>query len=193
MIEVEVDSIRVSLMNQQRIVVLKDIHDERYLPIFIGQFEADAITLELQEGRPQQRPFTHDLLQSVIVEMGGHLEHILVNDLRNETFYARLVISVDGKQTEVDSRPSDAIALAVRAKAPIFVNEAVMDKTAVVPEEDIFESLTFEDEDGFDNLPDLFSSEPETPERETVDESALSAFADFVNNSLDFEDLDEDE
>lgn len=184
MIEVEVDSIRVSLMNQQRIVILKDVHSERFLPIFIGQFEAEAITIELQAA-PHSRPLTHDLLKSVIQEMGGRVAYILVNDLRQDTFYARIVIDIDGRQIEVDSRPSDAIALAVRVKAPIFINEAVMDKSSVEPEEDL-ELQT-------PRRP--AAPEPEEapePPADKVDESKLSAFADFLN-TLNLDELDDDE
>lgn len=184
MIEVEVNSIRVSLMNQQRIVVLKDTHRERYLPIFIGQFEAEAITIELQE-QHHSRPLTHDLLKSVITEMGGKVDYILVNDLRNDTFYARIVVSMQGKKIEIDARPSDAIALAVRVQAAIFVSEAVMDKSAVEPEDDIDLDAETEAEYEAEDFP-----REAAPER--VDESKLSAFADFLN-SLDLDELDDDE
>jgi len=174
MIEVVIDSIRVSLMSQHRIVVLKDINTDRYLPIWIGPFEADAITVELQE-MPSARPLTHDLLKSVIRELGGKVLHVLINDLRNDVYYARLVINLDGKQMEVDSRPSDAIALAVRVKAPIFVADTVMEKASFEPDEDI--------EQEADTLEEAEAG---------VDEGKLSAFADFVN-SLDLDDLDESE
>lgn len=187
MIEVEVDSIRVSLMNQQRIVVLKDINEERYLPIWIGQFEAEAIHHELQENRQIKRPLTHDLLKSVIEEMGGQLVHIFVNDMRRDIFYARLVIEVNDNKIEIDARPSDAIALAVRAKAPIFVSEAVMDKSSVEPEEDV----------ELEGEPDVFDEVVEDIVRDedaadSVDESQFSAFADFVN-SLDLDELDDED
>lgn len=174
MIEVTIDSIRVSLMSQHRIVVLKDVNTERYLPIWIGPFEAEAITVELQEV-PSQRPLTHDLLKSVIRELGGKVIHILINDLRNEVYYARLVINVDGRQLEVDSRPSDAIALAVRVKAPIYVAETVMDKAAIEPDEDVEHELSSGDKAA-----------------EGIDEERLSAFADFVN-TLDLDDLEDNE
>jgi bifunctional DNase/RNase len=173
MIEVVIDSIRVSLMSQHRIVVLKDVNSDRYLPIWIGPFEAEAITVELQEV-PAQRPLTHDLLKSVIQELGGEVIQVLVNDLRNEVYYARLVINVNGKQLEVDSRPSDAIALAVRVKAPIFVAESVMEKAAIQPDEDVENETA------------------ETPGESGVDEERLSAFADFVE-SLDLDDLEDSE
>ncbi|MFO7323159.1 MAG: bifunctional nuclease family protein [Chloroflexota bacterium] len=171
MIEVIIDSIRVSLMSQHRIVVLKDSNGDRYLPIWIGPCEADAITIELQE-MPPQRPLTHDLLKSVVRELGGKIVHILINDLRNDVYYARIVVDVNGRQIEVDSRPSDAIALAVRAKVPIFVADVVMDKAAIEPDEDV---------------------EAEAPARDDeVDEGRLSAFQDFVN-TLDLDDLDDED
>jgi bifunctional DNase/RNase len=171
MIEVIIDSIRVSLMSQHRIVVLKDSVGDRYLPIWIGPCEADAITVELQD-MPPQRPLTHDLLKSVIRELGGKVIQIVISDLRNDVYYARIVVDVGGKQLEVDSRPSDAIALAVRAKVPIFVSEAVMDKAAIEPDEDV---------------------EAEGPPREDEMETGqLSAFQDFVN-TLDLDDLDDEE
>ncbi len=171
MIEVIIDSIRVSLMSQHRVVVLKDNSNERYLPIWIGPCEAEAITVKLQE-LPSPRPLTHDLLRSVIREMGGKIAHILISDLRQDVYYARIVIEVAGEQIEIDSRPSDAIALAVRAAVPLFVNESVMDKAAREPDEDIEkESVS---ENGTDKN----------------DEKRLSAFADFVD-TLDLDDLDD--
>jgi bifunctional DNase/RNase len=177
MIEVIIDSVRVSLMTQHRLVILKDPNTDRYLPIWIGPFEADAITYELQE-MPQQRPFTHDLIKSIIREMGGRVVHILINDLRNDVFYARLVIEIDGKQIDIDSRPSDAIAVAVRVKAPIYVAEHVMDKAGIEPDEDVEKEIA--------------ERQADFPEANEVDEDRLSAFADFVN-SLDLEDLDDDD
>lgn len=172
MIEVVIDSIRVSLMSQYRIVILKDSNTDRYLPIWIGPCEADAITIELQE-MPPQRPLTHDLLKSMIQELGGKVVHILINDLRHDVYYARIVIDVNGKQIEVDSRPSDAVALAVRTKAPIFVADTVMERHAIEPEEDVERTLG----EGV---------------REELDEDRLSAFKDFVN-TLDLDDLDDEE
>jgi len=174
MIEVIIDSIRVSLMSQHRVVVLKDMNSERYLPIWIGPCEAEAITVKLQEV-PAPRPLTHDLLRNVIRELGGKVVHILINDLRQEVYYARIVIDVAGEQMEIDSRPSDAIALAVRVSVPIFVAETVMDKAATEPDEDV------EKEAANDTVPG-----------EGVDETRLSAFADFVD-TLDLDDLEDSE
>lgn len=136
MIEVAIDSIRVSLMTQQRVVILKDIESDRYLPIWIGPCEAESITIELQ-GVEVARPLTHDLLKTMIREMGGVVRHVLVSDLRNETFYARIAVSVNGRQLDVDARPSDAVALAVRSKVPIYVAESVMTAASITPEEDL--------------------------------------------------------
>lgn len=194
MIEVEIDSIRASLMNQNRIVILKDLHSERFLPIFIGQVEADAITTELQSAQ-RQRPLTHDLLKSVITEMGGQLAYVLINDIRSETFYARLVIEVAGKKMDVDARPSDAIALAVRAKAPLFVTEAVMDKCAVEPEDDIYSQSapTGPREERFNVEGSRIERQaPDLIPHDKIDESKLSAFADFLN-TLDLDELDDED
>jgi bifunctional DNase/RNase len=147
MIEVNIDSIRVSLMSQHRVVVLKEIDADRYLPIWIGPFEADAITIELQ-GVQVARPLTHDLLKSIILKMGATVSHILVNDLRNDTFYARIVMDINGRQVDIDSRPSDAIALAVRVGAPIFVAESVMDTASIIPEEEVAQEGSTSSEDG---------------------------------------------
>jgi uncharacterized protein len=174
MIEVIIDSIRVSLMSQHRVVVLKDMNSERYLPIWIGPCEAEAITVKLQEV-PAPRPLTHDLLRNVIRELGGKVVHILINDLRQEVYYARIVIDVAGEQMEIDSRPSDAIALAVRVSVPIFVAETVMDKAATEPDEDVEKEAAN----------DIIAGEG-------VDETRLSAFADFVD-TLDLDDLEDSE
>ncbi|MDL1917089.1 bifunctional nuclease family protein [Anaerolineae bacterium CFX4] len=162
MIEVTIDSVRVSLTTQQRIVVLKDNTSDRYLAIFIGPFEADAITYELQE-IAQRRPLTHD---------------VLISDIREDIYYARLVINIgDDRRVEIDSRSSDAIALAVRVRVPIFVAESVLDRAGIRPENDIEVDVEAED------------TETDTP---AVDTRKLSAFADFLD-TLDLDDLgDED-
>jgi bifunctional DNase/RNase len=136
MIEVTIDSIRVSLMSQHRIVVLKEESGTRFLPIWIGPFEADAITLQLQ-GVDAPRPLTHDLLKTVIETMGGEVLHIVISGLEKNTYFARIVLDVDGDTVEVDSRPSDAVALGVRVNAPIYVADEVMEQAGLKPEEEI--------------------------------------------------------
>ncbi|MEW5985830.1 MAG: bifunctional nuclease family protein [Chloroflexota bacterium] len=153
MVEVAIDSIRISLVSQHRIVMLRDTDSDRQLPIWIGPCEAEAITIELQDVEIA-RPVTHDLLKNTIKEMGGKVSHILINELRDQVFYARLVVDQKGNQLEIDCRPSDAIALAVRVKVPIFVNEAVMDEAAIVPEPDITDKDESENLDAFKNFVD---------------------------------------
>ena len=112
--EMQIDSIRVSLMNYQRVVILKERNTDRYLPIWIGTPEADAIAVKLQDVSVP-RPLTHDLLRSVISTLGASVQHVVVADLTSDTFFAKLVIQLpDGTTTDVDCRPSDAIAVAVR-------------------------------------------------------------------------------
>lgn len=131
MIEMTIDSIRMSLMNYQRVVILKEKDGERYLPIWIGPAEADSIAIKLQDVQVP-RPMTHDLLCSAIEALGARINSIIVNDLRNDTFYARILLIVDGKDMEIDSRPSDAIALAVRVEVPIYADEAVLEKAGIL-------------------------------------------------------------
>ena len=130
MVELTIESIRVSLMNYQRVVILKEKESDRYLPIWIGPAEADAIAVRLQEVAVA-RPLTHDLLRTIIDSLGATVAYILVNDLANDTFFARIALDVDGKSLEIDSRPSDAIALAVRAQVPIYADESVLEKAGV--------------------------------------------------------------
>lgn len=136
MIEVSIDSVRVSLMSQNRIVVLREEEGERYLPIWIGPFEADAITIQLQ-GIDVVRPMTHDLLKQVIDTLDGEVVYVVISDLQNDTFYAKIVLNVRGDTVEIDSRPSDAVALAVRVDVPIYVDEDVMDRAGMEPEEEL--------------------------------------------------------
>ncbi len=180
MIEMTVDSIRVSLMNYQRVVILKEKAAERYLPIWIGPSEADAIAVKLQ-GVSVPRPLTHDLLCSVIDALGATINSIVVSDLKNDTFYAKILLSVDGEQMEVDSRPSDALALAVRAEAPIFAEESVLDKAGILLDRETGKPVGTQD--GMSNDPDTKVSDSEMKK--------MSAFYDFINN-LDLEDFDKE-
>lgn len=147
MVEVTIDRVLGSLMSEHRVIVLKEIGSERCLPIWIGPYETEAIVIRLQN-REIARPLTHDLLNNVITEMGGQVLRVVVSELRDDTYYARIVIALDGRYVEVDSRPSDAIALAVRANVPIFVDESVM-AYAIVPEADISEETESEDLSAF--------------------------------------------
>lgn len=136
MVEVVVDSVRVSLMSPQRVVLLRQTDVERYLPIWIGPYEAESITVALQEVE-MIRPLTHDLLRNVFGVFGGKILRVEIVSLKEDIFYGNIVVEKDGKILEIDSRPSDALALAVRAHVPILVSQEVMDKAAIVPEKDL--------------------------------------------------------
>jgi len=139
MIEVQIDSVRVHLMTPQRLVVLKEIGSERYLPIWVGPNEAEAITVALQEVE-MSRPLTHDLLKNVFNAFNARIVRIEIVQLQNDIFYGNIVAEVDGKEIHIDSRPSDAIALSVRVHVPILVHQSVMDEASIMPEADISES-----------------------------------------------------
>src|SRR5918996_1591323 len=136
MIEVQIDSVRVHLMTPQRLVVLKQLDSERYLPIWVGPYEAEAITIALQEVE-MIRPLTHDLLKNVFGAFNARILRIEIVKLQEEIFYGNIVAEVNGREVNVDSRPSDAIALSVRAHVPILVHHSVMEEAGIVPEQDI--------------------------------------------------------
>ena len=135
MIEVEIDSVRVSLTNQQRIVILKEIDQDRYLPIWIGLYEAEAITIALQDIQVA-RPQTHDLLKTLIVSLNARLIQVEVKSLSEDVFFGNLVLEINGDLQNVDCRPSDALALAARMNVPIMVSEEVLEQAGIIPEED---------------------------------------------------------
>lgn len=169
MVEMCVDSIRVSMMNYQRVVILKEKDSDRYLPIWIGPAEADAIAMKLHNVNVP-RPLTHDLMSNVVSTLGASINSIIVTDLINDTFFAKIILDVDGRQLEIDSRPSDAIALAVRVNSPIYADDAVMTKAGVIVDKETGK-LTHTSEISDDEL------------------EGMSAFKDFIN-SLDMEDFD---
>lgn len=135
LIEMTVDSIRVHMPTGQHVVILKEKSAERYLPIWIGINEANAIALKITGVTPE-RPITHDLLANILSAVDIDVERIVVTSLTNEVFYARIMAQVDGRRMEIDSRPSDAIAVAVRVGASIFVATDVLDRAGVLPEAD---------------------------------------------------------
>ena len=136
MVEVAIDSIRVSLMSQQRIVILREKNAERYLPIWIGIYEAESITIALQEVEVA-RPLTHDLMKNIFNELNARVLQVEVVALRDDTFYGNIIAEVDGRKLTIDSRPSDALAIAVRTHVPIYVAQTVMDAAGITPEEDL--------------------------------------------------------
>jgi bifunctional DNase/RNase len=167
MIEVIVESVRVSLTNQHRIVVLREKNGDRHLPIWIGAFEAESITLALQEIEVA-RPQTHDLLKNTIQALNGRLVRIEIVSLKDDVFYGNLIIDVNGEFIFVDCRPSDAIALAIRCRVPILMSSEIMEVAGFIPEQEIDANAT---EESTEMIPD------EQPE-ENVDR--LSVFEDFL-------------
>ena len=172
MIEVEIDSVRVSLTNQQRIVILKKVNEERYLPIWIGLYEAEAITIALQEIQVARQQ-THDLLKTLIQALNASLVQVEVVSLSDDVFYGNLILDVNGERRQVDCRPSDALALAARMRVPIMVSEDVMNQAGIVPEED----LTDSDAEDFDE-----------DAVQALDSENLDVFENFLQN-YDIDDL----
>lgn len=172
-------------------ILLKEVYGSRRLPIIIGAFEAQAIALEI-EGIKPPRPLTHDLLKNIIDNLGAQVQEILIDELRDNTFYAKIILEVSSLTNDIDSRPSDAIALAVRTQSPIFVNEEVMSQAAFVPSE---EDATEEDQE---DAPPYEHQEPETEDRphaapqppQSSKESKLAALQNQLRESLEKEDYE---
>src|SRR5437588_5887328 len=168
MVEMTVESVRINLATQQRVVILKATRQERYIFIWIAHAEAYAIAVELQ-GTTSPRPLTHDLLKNMISELGAKIVSIVISDLIEDIFYARIVLDVAGRHVEIDSRPSDAIALAVRAKTSIFVDESVLDRAGVALET---------------NEEQTMSKAEQRKDKKDLDQDNLDAYRDYIN-SLD--------
>ena len=126
MVEMKVDGLTLDPLTNMPIIILKDLEGNRALPIWVGFFEANAIALEIEK-IATPRPMTHDLMKNLISDMKAEINHILVSELKDNTFYAVINMISGGNTLKIDSRPSDAIALALRAKAPIYVNETVIE------------------------------------------------------------------
>ncbi len=182
MVEVIIDSVRVSLTNQQRIVVLRDVNAERYLPIWIGPYEAESITIALQEIEVS-RPQTHDLIKNIFSQMNARLVRVEVLSLKDDVFYGNLIVEMNGQVVEIDSRPSDALALAARTHAKIMVSEEVLNSAGIVPEVDIQDSDFHQSSES--------SGETHHPTDE-INEERLSVFEDFLG-SLNIGGTDEED
>lgn len=128
--EVQIYGVSFDMVGKQPIVLLKTVDDNRFLPIWIGHPEAAAILMKLQ-GADTPRPMTHDLMVEMLDQVETKCERISINELRDNTFYATITLSVTGTEVEIDSRPSDALALAVRVQAPIFVAEEVIEESSI--------------------------------------------------------------
>ncbi len=161
-------------------LLLKEVYGVRRLPIIIGSFEAQSIALEM-EGIKPPRPLTHDLLKNVIDILGGSVSEIIIDELRENTFYAKVKIEVATLSNEIDSRPSDAIALAVRTGAPLYVAEDVMKIASFVP--------SSEDSDKIQDLPG--KPEPESkPRKKNVPETKLAQLQDQLREAIEKEDYE---
>ncbi len=189
MIETTVESIRVSLVTQNRVVILKEVDGDRHLPIWIGAYEAEAIAMELQ-GIPATRPLPYDLMRSMLNELNASIERVTISDLNDQVFFARIVLDLGGRTIELDSRPSDAIALAVRTSARILVADSIMDQVGVAMDGDEGDDLEITQR--------IEESEPgeravsgDAPDASTSgkSEEELGVFRDFIN-SLDLDDFD---
>jgi uncharacterized protein len=173
MIEVTINSMGISPMNYQRVLILKEQAGERYLPIRIGPAEADAIAIKLQ-GVDVPRPLSHDLLWSIIGALNASIDSIIINDLRDDTFYGSIILNAREGQVKIDSRPSDALALAVRAGVPIFAEDTVLDKAGLLIDEETGQATP-----------------QATPRKKNVsggELKKLSAYTDFIN-TLDLDDF----
>lgn len=173
LIEVVIDSLRVSLTNQQRIVILKAKDTDQYLPIWVGPYEAEAITITLQEVEVA-RPQTHDLLNRIFQLMKANLQKVIISDLKEDVFYATIVAELNGNLMEIDARPSDAIALALRAHVPILVESRIMQEAAIEPEEETSE----EAEAGESKTAEIGGISP--VDRKILKDQRLSVFDDYL-------------
>jgi len=168
MVQVVIDRVHVSLMSPQRVILLRQVDTEKYLPIWVGPYEAEAISVALQEIE-MARPLTHDLLKNIINIFGARVLRVEIIALRENIFFGNIVTELNGEIINIDSRPSDAIAIAVRAHVPILVDPAVMDSASISEEKDIRDEI------------------PPNEDLASVDEERLSIFEDF------FSQLEEDD
>jgi uncharacterized protein len=171
LVEMVVESVRVHMLSSRHVVILKEVDRDRYLPIWIGPWEASAIAMKLQ-GLTPERPLTHDLFATTLEELGARIDRVVISELADETFHARILLQRDGRTIEVDARPSDALALAVRSGVRIFAADAVLEQAAlggdggIVDESEGGEGATLE------------------ATGENIVDPRLDVFRDFVN-SLD--------
>lgn len=135
LVEMVVESVRVHMLSNRHVVILKDVEGDRYLPIWIGAWEASAIAMKLQ-GVDAERPITHDLFAATLEALGARIDRIVIGDLAEETYHAQLILEVDGRTIELDARPSDCVALAVRTQTRILVAEEVLDRAALAADPD---------------------------------------------------------
>ncbi len=181
MIEATVESIRVSMVTQNRVVILRELDGSRHLPIWIGSYEAEAIALELQGVSPT-RPLPYDLMTTMISELGADVDRVVISDLTSRVYYATIVLVVGDRTIEIDARPSDALALAIRNDARILIDEAVMESAGIA----IVDEASVEQTESDTLFHGGTSAETSTDQDNPSD---LGVFRDFIN-SLDADDTD---
>jgi bifunctional DNase/RNase len=179
MIEVVIDSIRVHLMAPQRVLVLKQTNAARYLTIWVGPYEAEAITIALQEVEVA-RPLTHDLLKNIFTAFNARITRVEIDKLQGDIYYGNIIAVVDGQEIRIDSRPSDAVAIAVRAHVPIFVHVDVMAQAGMAPEQDM------------PSQPAASAQKDALAPLSAEASDRLSIFKDFIDK-LDIDDPDKDQ
>ena len=182
-IEMIVESVRVHMPTGRHVLVLREVDAARLLMVWVGPWEASAIAMKLQ-GLTPERPLTHDLFATVLTTLEVTVERIVITDLADETYHARLELSRNGERHEIDARPSDAIALAVRMGVPVFASSDVLDRAGTVPDEDDDDDEAEEGEEaGATATRRRKVVDPETT-GEVLDQTRLAIFREFVN-SLD--------
>ncbi|MBI2764070.1 MAG: bifunctional nuclease family protein [Chloroflexi bacterium] len=186
LVEVVVESVRVHMLSNRHVIILKDAERDRYLPIWIGAWEASAIAMKLQ-GLSVERPITHDLFVAALEALGARIHHIVIAALADETYHARLVLDVGGKSVELDARPSDCVALAVRTQTQILVAEEVLELAGLGSDPDEGESAG-SDVDLAGGRPrtsvdrDYRREVPIESLGEAVVDERLDMFRDFINS-----------
>jgi bifunctional DNase/RNase len=182
LVEMVIESVRVHMLSNRHVVILKDTEGDRYLPIWIGAWEASAIAMRLQ-GLAAERPLTHDLFAAALDRLGVRVERVVINELTDETYHARIHLERDGVQVEVDARPSDALALAVRAEVPIFAADEVLAQAGLAADPD---EEAADDEEGDDDADTSERPRRRRPPIESVGDAPadprLDMFRDFVNS-----------
>ena len=183
LVEMQIESVRVHMLSNRHVVILKDPVGDRYLPIWIGAWEASAIAMRLQ-GLQAERPLTHDLFAAALERLGVRLERVVISQLADETYHARIHMERDGFQVEVDARPSDALALAVRAEVQIFAAEEVLAQAALASDPD---DESAADDEGEDAEADPSERRRRARPLESVGgegpvDPRLDMFRDFINS-----------
>jgi len=179
MVEVVIDSVRVSLMSPQRVVVLRQTEVERYLAIWVGPYEAESITVALQEVE-MSRPLTHDLLKTLFSTFNAKVLRVEIVALKDDIFFGNIVAKANDKIVDIDARPSDAIALAVRTHVPILVSQDVIDTAGIVPERDMQTEGR------------LIAADDGRPQPPADSDAGLEVFEDFLKKLKDDSDDDEE-